>query len=289
MRKLTVLFLLLLPCCIMAQMDTLIVSVGDFEFVMVRIEGGTFHRGKLKDDSLDTVRFKNSMGEHDVKVSSFYMGRYEVTQELYDIVTGQKPASWKPNKYVDGIGWVPDKDKMYPANPVEMVSWYDVQAFIDSLNKLTGLHFRLPTEAEWEYAARGGNLNASYPYAGSRNIDKVTFFHYEDPRVINTRRAWPERVGLKQPNDLGLYDMTGNVAEWCSDWFSPSYYKSKTLMTNPKGPNKGDKKVVRGGDISIDFKEVYKMEIRYRSSRNPDTKSPYTGFRLAMDAEPVKH
>lgn len=269
----------------MAQRDTIKISVNDVDFVMVRVEGGTFHRGALKADSLDTVRFKNSIGEHDVKVSTFYMARYEVTQELYYEVTGLRPSYYKPYNYDSKTrNWYRNQNKIDPKKPVECVSWHDAQLFIDSLNKLTGLHFRLPTEAEWEYAARGGTNNEPYPYAGSKDIDKVTYFHYEDPKVVNTSRVWTENVGQKQPNALGLYDMTGNVAEWCSDWFSPTYYQTKTFMSNPKGPGKGEKKSVRGGWFITHFKDVYQMEIRFRRGLKPDAKFSYVGFRIALDA-----
>lgn len=286
MKRLFIPLFLLLSYCAKAQQDTIKVSVNDVEFVMVRVEGGTFHRGMLKADSLDTVRFNYSMGEQDVKVATFYMGRYEVTQELYYNITGLKPAYFKPDKY-DSVrkGWFPNQDRIKPKHPVESVSWFDAQMFIDSLNKLTGLHFRLPTEAEWEYAANGGIYNEPYPYAGSKNIDKVTFFHYGNPKVVNTSRVWTEIVGQKQPNALGLYDMTGNVAEWCSDWFSPSYYQTKTFMSDPKGPDKGEKKAVRGGWFKTEFKDVYQMEIRFRRGLNPDSKYSYVGFRLVLDTE----
>ena len=286
MRNLFLPLLLLVSYFAVAQQDTIKVSANGVDFVMVRVEGGSFHRGNLRTDSLDTVRFKNSMGEQDVTVSSFYIGRYEVTQELYYAVTGLKPSRFKQEDYDSKTdNWFRNQNKIKPQHPVESVSWFDTQAFIDSLNKLTGLHFRLPTEAEWEYAARGGLHHAPYPYAGSRDIDKVTFFHYDSPKMVNTSRVFTERVGQKQPNALGLYDMTGNVAEWCSDWFSPTYYKTKTQMTNPKGPSKGERKAVRGGCYSVDFKLVHQMEIRFRRGLDPNTKLPSVGFRIVLDAD----
>lgn len=286
MKRLLFLILGVLSYQAMAQQDTLKVSVNGYDFVMVRVEGGTFHRGVLKADSLDSIRFKNSMGENDVLLSTFYIGRHEVTQELYFKVTGQKPSYFKPYEYNSKKDeWFKNQDKIKPENPVEGVSWYEAQAFIDSLNKLTGLHFRLPTEAEWEYAARGGIYNSPYPYAGSRNIDRVAWFHYEDPRMINTSRVSTEMVGRKQPNVLDLYDMTGNVAEWCSDWFSPTYYQTKTFFTNPQGPSKGEKKAVRGGSWSVNFTDEYQMEIRFRVGRNPNSSFSQIGFRLVLDAE----
>lgn len=286
MRYLFFTFLLSVSYYAMSQQDTIIASVNGVDFVMVRVEGGTFHRGTLAANSLDSIRFRSSMGVHDVNVSTFYISRYEVTQELYYYVTGLKPAHFKPDEYDSTTKeWFRNQDKIKPNHPVECVSWYDVQAFLDSLNKLTGLHFRLPTEAEWEYAARGGVHNAPYPYAGSFNIDNVTFFHYENPKVFNISRTWTEKVGQKQPNALGLYDMTGNVAEWCSDWFSPTYYQTKTFMSNPKGPNKGEKKAVRGGWFMTEFNNEYQMEIRYRRGLKPDAKFSYVGFRIVLDVE----
>lgn len=285
MKRLFFLILIFAVYQVMAQ-DTLKVSINGYDFVMVRVEGGTFHRGVLKADSLDSVRFKNSMGENDVLLSTFYIGKYEVTQELYYKVTGLKPSTCRPLIYdstTKQIGL--RKDIIQPNHPVESVTWYQAQAFIDSLNKLTGMHFRLPTEAEWEYAARGGLCNSPHPYAGGRNIDRVAWFHYEDPNVVNAYRVFTEKVGQKQPNALGLYDMTGNVAEWCSDWFSPTYYQTKKLFTNPKGPSQGKQKVIRGGSHSVEFKDEYRMEIRYRIGRDPNTSFPQIGFRLVLDAK----
>jgi len=285
MKRLFFLIILFISGLATAQQDSLKVSVNGYDFVMVRVEGGAFHRGALKTDSLDSVHFKNSKGENDVLLSTFYIGRYEVTQELYWKVTGQKPS---PSTYMIVNPTTKQLEHSNELNfPVSNVTWYQAQAFIDSLNKLTGLHFRLPTEAEWEYAARGGIYNSPYPYAGGRDIDKITFFHYEDPNMINTSRVYSEKVGQKQPNALGLYDMTGNVAEWCSDWFSPTYYQTKTFFTNPKGPTKGEKKAVRGGSWGVNFTDEYQMEIRFRIGRNPNSSFSHIGFRLVLDDEGI--
>ena len=126
-------------------------------------------------------------------------------------------------------------------NPVEQVSWDDCQEFIKKLNALTGLKFRLPTEAEWEYAARGGKKSRGYKYSGSNNIDNVAWNRANSERLAKTHK-----VGTKSPNELGIYDMSGNVDEWCQDWYG-SY--SSEAQTNPKGPNGGNRRVNRGGNI----------------------------------------
>jgi formylglycine-generating enzyme required for sulfatase activity len=154
-------------------------------------------------------------------------------------------------------------------NPVERVSWNDAQEFIKRLNKMTGMQFRLPTEAEWEYAARGGNKSQGYNYSGGNIFDV----------------AWAETnsthmVGTKRPNELGIYDMSGNVSEWCSDWFGK--YKSST-QTNPVGPSSGTKRVMRGGDYQ-EWASFY-CTVSYRYSEDPNKSSRGSGFRLVLSAE----
>ena len=158
---------------------------------------------------------------HQVTLSDYYIGETEVTQELWQAVMGSNPSSFT------GSGLL----------PVEYVSWDDCQTFITKLNVLTGMQFRLPTEAEWEFAARGGNSSQGYKYSGSNNIDDVAW--YGSNSNYNTHE-----VGTKAPNELGLYDMSGNVWEWCQDWYG-SY--SSSAQTNPTGPTSGSYRVFRGG------------------------------------------
>ena len=157
---------------------------------------------------------------HSVTLSSFYIGKYEVTQSLWKAVMGSNPSDWKGDNL-----------------PVENVSWNDSQTFLRKLNAMTGKNFRLPTEAEWEYAARGGNLSRGYQYSGSKKIDDVAWYN-------NNSGGETHPVGTKAPNELGIYDMSGNVCEWCQDWIG-SY--SSSAQTNPKGPSSGSDRVLRGG------------------------------------------
>ena len=182
---------------------------------MVFVEGGTFKMGAKGKVPLD------EKPAHQVTLTSFSIGRYEVTQEEWQAVIGSNPSQFIDSK-----------------RPVENVSWDDCQEFIRKLNAMTGKHFRLPTEAEWEYAARGGNKSNGYKFAGSDYPNSVAW--YNDNSLNQTH----EVGGGKQPNELGLYDMSGNVWEWCNDWYGS--YSSSTQM-NPTGPFSGTLRVYRGG------------------------------------------
>ena len=211
---------------------------------MVYVSGGTFIMGG--DDSSD------QMPTHSVTLSSYYICKYEVTQALWRAVMGSNPSNFKGNNL-----------------PVENVSWYDCQTFIKRLNSYTGRDFRLPTEAEWEFASRGGNYSRHYKYSGSNNLDDVAWY-------IDNSNKRPHPVGTKQPNELGLYDMSGNVGEWCSDW-DGSY--SSYSQTNPTGPNSGSFRVHRGG--------FWRYNARYcrtpeRNSKTPDYCVNYLGLRLVL-------
>ena len=180
---------------------------------MVYVSGGTFIMGG--DESSDQTP------THSVTLSSYYICKYEVTQALWRAVMGSNPSKFKGDNL-----------------PVEQVSWNDCQTFIKRLNSYTGRDFRLPTEAEWEFAARGGNYSRHYKYSGSNHIDDVAW--YTDN---SGNRTHP--VGTKQANELGLYDMSGNVWEWCSDWYG-SY--SSYSQSNPTGATSGFGRVERGGN-----------------------------------------
>ena len=211
---------------------------------MVYVSGGTFIMGG--DDSSD------QMPTHSVTLSSYYICKYEVTQALWRAVMGSNPSNFKGNNL-----------------PVENVSWYDCQTFIKRLNSYTGRNFRLPTEAEWEFAARGGNYSRHYKYSGSNYIDGVAWY-------IDNSNKRPHPVGAKQPNELGLYDMSGNVGEWCSDWDgSYSFYS----QTNPTGPNSGSFRVHRGGFWRYNAKYCRTPE---RNSKTPDYCVNYIGLRLVL-------
>ena len=182
---------------------------------MVKVEAGTFMMGATSEMKKPNADEKPV---HQVTLTNdYYMGKYEVTQALWQAVMGSNPSNFKGDNL-----------------PVERVSWNDCQKFISKLNSMTGRKFRLPTEAEWEYAARGGKKSKRYQYSGSSNISKVAWYDGNSTHV----------VGTKQSNELGFYDMSGNVYEWCQDW-KGSY--SSSSQTNPIGATSGSYRVVRGG------------------------------------------
>lgn len=217
---------------------------------MVLVEGGTFQMGATSEQGSNAEA--NEKPVHSVTLSDFYIGKYEVTQGLWKAVMGSNPS------YCAG------DDNL----PVERVSWQDVQNFIKKLNQLTDRTYRLPTEAEWEYAARGGNQSQGYKYAGGNSIDKVAWY-----RGNSANKTHP--VGQKQPNELGLYDMSGNVWEWCQDWYG-SYESS--AQTNPTGPTLGSDRVLRGGSYVSDAD----CRVSSRNYNNPSVRRDYYGFRLVL-------
>ncbi len=221
-------------------------TVKGVSFKMVGVEGGTFQMGSNSDSYDEKPR-------HQVKLNSFSIGQTEVTQELWEAVMGSNPSSFKG-----------------PKLPVEYVNWNDCQTFITKLNQLTGQQFRLPTEAEWEYAARGGNQSKGYTYSGSNNIDEVAW--YDDNSGSN-----PHEVATKAPNELGLYDMSGNVWEWCQDWYGSDYYSSSPI-NNPTGPSSGSHRVIRGGSW---YSNATLCRVANRNDCNPTYTNYYYGFRLA--------
>lgn len=219
---------------------------------MVYVSGGTFIMGATSEQGSDAE--SNEKPAHSVTLSSFYICKYEVTQSLWRAVMGQNPSRFKGNNL-----------------PVDNVSWNDCQTFIARLNNLTGKKFRLPTEAEWEYAARGGNRSCGYKYSGSDTPSEVAWY-----RGICDDKTHP--VGSKNSNELGLYDMSGNVWEWCSDIYG--FYSSSSL-TDPTGPSKalGGSRVRRGGSWGGN-ESVSRLSCRCGNA--PDTNGSYFGLRLAI-------
>ena len=229
--------------------DSEMFFVGDVNFTMRYIEGGSFDMGATAE--MDTVGF--SLAEekpvHKVYVESFAIGVFEVTQELWQAVMGTNPSSTK-SEYC----------------PVESVSWNDCQEFIQKLNAITGKQFRLPTEAEWEYAARGGKYAKGYRYSGSNNLGEVgSFYHGSWP-------AWASR----KPNELGLYDMSGSVNELCSDYMGD--YSAEEQVC-PVGPAAGSERVMRGGSFGD---EPINCRISARFGMAPDKRASNVGLRLAL-------
>ena len=212
---------------------------------MIRVAGGTFQMGSDDGDS-------DEKPVHSVTLSSYSIGETEVTQALWTAVMGNNPSDFKGNNL-----------------PVEMVSWNDCQTFIRKLNDLTGENFRLPTEAEWEFAARGGNRSRGYKYAGSDNPAEVAWYFGNSGRRTHA-------VKTKSPNELGLYDMSGNVYEWCSDW-KGSY--SSSSATNPKGPSSGSNRVNRGGSWINDAEFC---RVANHNDFTPSYSSDFLGLRLVL-------
>ena len=230
-----------------------IYEVNGVTFKMIAVEGGTFQMGATSEQGSDADSDERPV--HSVTLSDYYIGETEVTQELWDAVMGTNPSRSKGSK-----------------KPVERVSWNDCQEFITKLNNLTGKNFRLPTEAEWEYAARGGNKSKGYKYSGSNTIGNVAWYYSNSGNKTHD-------VKTKQANELGIYDMSGNVWEWCQDYYG-NY--SSGSQTNPTGPTFGSYCVGRGSSWYNDAK-LCRVSNRYHDY--PDSASNLLGLRLSLSQD----
>ncbi|MDZ7876488.1 MAG: formylglycine-generating enzyme family protein [Saprospiraceae bacterium] len=217
---------------------------------MTFVKGGTFQMGEGKD-------------LHAVRLDDFWIGTFPVTQALWKKVMGNANPSWFKGDN----------------RPVENVSWNDIKnTFLPALNKLTGKNYRLPTEAEWEYAAKGGeHWTNNFQYAGSNDIDEVAWF------VKNSHQE-SKPVGLKAPNQLGLYDMSGNVWEWCSDWYGNYSPATDVPIANPTGAVEGSYRVMRGGSW---FNSSVFCRTSYRYNDHPAYDYNNVGFRLVLPFQSV--
>lgn len=224
-------------------------TVNGAKFTMVPVEGGTFTMGATSEQGSDA--WDEEKPAHKVTLSDYYIGQTEVTQALWKAVMGSNPSDSKGDNL-----------------PVEQVSWDDCQVFIQNLNQLTGKQFRLPTEAEWEYAARGGRKSRGYKYAGGNDIGSVAWC---DGNSGNETHP----VGTKQANELGVYDMSGNVWEWCSDRYGD--YQSSS-QSDPQGPSSGSRRVFRGGSC-YDSAGYCRVSSRYGDT--PDYRYIILGLRLS--------
>lgn len=236
--------------CFKVEVNSGRFMVNGVSFEMVRVEGGTFRMGatsEQKDEAWDREK-----PVHSVTLSSYYIGKTEVTQALWQAVMGSNPSNFKGSNL-----------------PVECVSWNDCQKFIQKLNRLTGRNFRLPTEAEWEFACRGGYNSCGYKYSGSNNLGSVAW--YDDNSGGQTHP-----VATKAPNELGIYDMSGNVWEWCSDWYADYTANSQN---NPKGPHGGSGRVRRGGSW---FSGARYCRSSNRYNDGPTGRDGNLGLRLAL-------
>lgn len=237
-------------CLVRDEGDFQVYKVNGVEFQMQKVESGTFTMGV-------EYRFLGGIGADDkahtvTLTNNYYIGQTQVTQELWQAVMGDNPSHFKGDRL-----------------PVESVSWEDSQRFIEKLNNLTNKHFRLPTEAEWEFACRGGTCSRGYRYSGSNTIDDVAW--HEGNSGNSTHE-----VGLKRPNELEIFDMSGNVLEMCSDWYDK--YSSGTQI-NPKGASEGLCRVFRGGSWSNNANICRSLARNYFK---PFTKFNYLGLRIAL-------
>lgn len=222
-------------------------TVNGVEFTMVYVEGGTFMMGSDDADAED-----DESPVHQVTLSDYYIGQTEVTQALWTAVMGGNPSEFKGDNL-----------------PVENVSWNDCQEFIEKLNQIIGENFCLPTEAQWEFAARGGIYSRGYKYSGSDNLDAVAWYNGNSDEKTHP-------VGKKLDNELGIYDMSGNVWEWCSDWYGPY---SSAAVTDPAGPSSGSYRGGRGG--SWDYYASY-CSCADRGYSTPSNTCLNLGLRLAL-------
>ncbi len=205
----------------------------------------------------------NQQTIHEVELDAFHIAQYPVTQGLWEAVMGTNPSFFK------------GRDR-----PVEQVSWEECQEFLKKLNEQTGKVYRLPTEAEWEYAARGGQKSQGFTYSGSNKLKEVGWFE-------TNSHGETKAVGQKLPNELGLYDMSGNVWEWCEDWYGGSYYQKyadKGMVKNPGGPENGSTRVYRGGGWNNTPRDC---RVPYRFNWPPGFRYGNLGFRLAMSLQSV--
>lgn len=226
-------------------------TVNGVRFTMVAVKGGTFTMGATYDDAEVDAEVDEEPA-HEVTLSDYYIGQTEVTQALWEAVMGSNPSNHKGDNL-----------------PVENVSWDDCQVFIQKLNQLTGKQFRLPTEAEWEYAARGGRKSQGYKYAGDDYIGSVAWYSGNSGYETHP-------VATKQANELGIYDMSGNVWEWCSDWFGG--YQSSS-QSDPQGPSSGSRRVYRGGCSIF----AWGCRVSFRDCNTPDFCNTDLGLRLSCN------
>jgi sulfatase modifying factor 1 len=235
-------------------------------FKMVKVERGAFDMGG------ESWNLGDSLPVHRVELSEYWMGIHPVTQELWEAVMG----AGKNESFFKG-----------KQRPVDSISWDDANNnFLPALNELShnnrpsGTIFQLPTEAQWEYAARGGGMNTGFLYSGSNKLDEVGWYDENSHRETKP-------VGLKLPNELGLYDMSCNVWEWCRDWYAGDYYKKckqRGVVKDPGGPGEGDFRVLRGGSWSNDPQNC---RVSTRGSTPPRYRLSSAGFRLVLVSLPV--
>ena len=299
--------LMVVPALVVAQQqpqNAMTITVKGVSFKMIRVQGDTFTMGATEEQGSDAC--DNEKPVKKVTLSTYYIGETEVTQELWQAVMGSNPSYFKPKKIIasrysydafvedakrlnakkPGSIKIPTQQEWDAAmvttsgslkRPVEQVSWDDCQEFIRRLNQLTGKKFRLPTEAEWEFAARGGTKSRGYKYSGGTDIGTVAWYwENAGTKGESSPDYGTHVVKTKQPNELGLYDMSGNVYEWCQDWYRKY---SGGAQTNPQGPSTGFSRVNRGGGWNYSARSC-RTSIRF--SLSPSRRGYGIGLRLVL-------
>lgn len=264
-------------------------TVNGVTFKMIYVEGGTFTMGCTSESDSDCE--EDEKPAHKVTLTDFYMGETEVTVELfkafisetgYQTEAEKEGYAWRRKEVdgkwdwrkIEGLNWMYDgqgnrRNQMEDDHPVLYVSWNDATMFCKWLKRKTGKNFQLPTEAQWEYAARGGNNSKSYKYSGSNTANEVAWY-------VENSRGTTHPVKTKLPNEIGLYDMSGNVWEWCSDWYG-NYDSS--AQTNPQGPSSGSRHILRGGSW---WNYADPCQVSVRLDNAPWHRFSIAGFRLAI-------
>lgn len=227
-------------------------DVNGVPFDMQRVEGGVFVMGGTREQHRE--RISTDLPTHTVALDAYYIASTEVTQALWKAVMPE---------------WEFFEELYLPNFPISYISWNDCQEFVRRLDSITGMPFRLPTEAEWEFAARGGNRSKGFRFAGGNIVENVSW-------GLSNAGFRPHEVGKKQPNEVGLYDMTGNVSEWCSDWYAPYHFGT---IPNPQGPTTGKEKIIRGSSYSNCQDNSY---LSHRYMAVPTEATSYCGMRLAL-------
>ncbi len=227
-------------------------QIGGVEFAMQRVDGGVYVMGGTKEQHTEVIA--TDLPTHTVSLDAYYISTTEVTQALWKAVMPE---------------WYISSEWNTPTLPITDVNWYDCQEFIRRLDSITGMPFRLPTEAEWEFAARGGNKSKGYRFAGGDKVGEVSW-------GLDNAGFRTHSVGSREANELGLYDMTGNVSEWCSDWYGRYYLGTEP---NPQGAKEGEWKVVRGGSFDNCRENSYLSRREYYV---PYEAMNYCGLRLAL-------
>lgn len=227
-------------------------DVNGVPFDMQRVEGGVFVMGGTREQHREHI--STDLPTHTVALDAYYIASTEVTQALWKAVVPE---------------WEFFEELYLPNFPISYISWNDCQEFVRRLDSITGMPFRLPTEAEWEYAARGGNRSKGFRFAGGNIVENVSW-------GLSNAGFRTHEVGKKQPNEVGLYDMTGNVSEWCSDWYAPYHFGT---VPNPQGPTTGKEKIIRGSSYSNCQDNSY---LSHRYMAVPTEATSYCGMRLAL-------